>query len=91
MSSTARRVLRITGLPARISGSMTIRSDSGTTAVYNVAAAVLTPKRAVEGGGVSVLAGRRVHSVFHHFLARAAFEVAVEANGGAENAAVFFR
>ena len=34
MNSTARRVPRITGLPARISGSTTMCSDSGIPKVY---------------------------------------------------------
>lgn len=36
MNSTARRVPRITGLPARILGSTTMRSDGGITTVYRV-------------------------------------------------------
>jgi hypothetical protein len=36
MNSTARRVPRITGFPARISGSTTMRSDGGITTVYRV-------------------------------------------------------
>jgi hypothetical protein len=41
MNSTARRVPRITGLPASILGSMTMRSNGGMRIVYRVLRRVL--------------------------------------------------
>jgi hypothetical protein len=54
MNSTARRVPRITGLPARISGSTTMRSESGIPIVYRAHAGLTTRAR---GRGIGMISG----------------------------------